>query len=82
MFKVGYVLQRRITTSMGMQAIDLASYCILATDPVSAAQVEYECVGFELAHEKAVELRMAGFKNVVLSLAAASEQQQAGVTEA
>jgi hypothetical protein len=66
----------------GMQAIDLASYCILATDPVSAAQVEYECVGFDLAHEKAVELRMAGFQNVVLSFAGASGRQQAGVTEA
>jgi hypothetical protein len=32
--------QRRITTSKGMQAIDLAPYCILATDPTSAAQVE------------------------------------------
>ena len=52
-----------------MQTIDFAPYCIYATDPASAAQVEYECVGFELAHEKAVELRMAGFKNVVLSLA-------------
>ena len=82
MFKLGHMQQRRITTSRGMQAIDLAPYCILATDPISAAQVECECVGFELAHEKAVELRMAGFKNVVLSLAAASEQQQAGVTEA
>ena len=54
-----------------MQVIDLAPYCIIATDPASAAQVAYECVGFELAHEKAVELRMAGFKNVVLSLAGA-----------
>jgi hypothetical protein len=57
----------------GMQAIDLAPYCIYATDPASATQVEYECVGFELAHEKAVELRMAGFKNVVLSLAEAPD---------
>ena len=66
---------------MGMQVIDLAPYCILATDPISAAQVEYECVGFELAHEKAVELRIAGFKNVVLSLAEASGGQRDGVVE-
>ena len=52
----------------GMHAIDLAPYCIHATDPANAAQVEYECLGFTLAHEKAVELREAGFKNVVLSL--------------
>jgi hypothetical protein len=68
MFKLGRMLQRRITTSMGMQAIDLAPYCIHATDPANAAQVEYECLGFTLAHEKAVALREAGFKNVVMSL--------------
>ena len=59
-----------------MQTIDLAPYCIYATDPASAAQVKYECVGFDLAHEKAIELRMAGFKNVFLSLA---EIQRDGV---
>ena len=40
------LLRRRITTSIGMHAIDLAPYCIHATDPANAAQVEYECLGF------------------------------------
>jgi hypothetical protein len=56
-----------------MQTIDLAPYCIHATDPANAAQVEYECVGFELAREKALELREAGFKNVIMWLAEASD---------
>jgi hypothetical protein len=60
-----------------MHAIDLAPYCIHATDPANAAQVEYECLGFTLAHEKAVELREAGFKNVVLSLGEASDGNEA-----
>ena len=73
MFKLEHCPRRQITTSNGMQAIDLAPYCIHATDPASDALVEYECVGFALAHEKAVELREAGFKNVVLSLAQAPD---------
>ena len=60
-----------------MHAIDLAPYCIHATDPANAAQVEYECLGFTLAHEKAVELREAGFKNVVLSLGEGSDGREA-----
>ena len=52
-----------------MQLINVPSYCVCATDPSSAAKVEFECMGFELAHEKAVELRMAGFKHVVMSRA-------------
>jgi hypothetical protein len=56
-----------------MQLINFASYCICATDPSSAAKVEYECIGFTLAHEKVAELRMAGFKNVVMTLADAPD---------
>ena len=48
-------------------------YCIRATDPANATQVEYECLGFTLAHEKAVELREAEFKEVVLSLGEGSD---------
>ena len=57
----------------GMPLTNLASYCVCATDPSSAAKVEFECMGFQLAHEKAAELRMAGFKNVVMSLAEVTE---------
>jgi hypothetical protein len=77
LFKLGLCLRRRITTSIGMPAIDLAPYFIHATDPANAAQVEYECLGFTLAHEKAVELRKAGFKNVVLPLVEASDGSEA-----
>ena len=68
LFKLGLCLRWRITTSIGMHAIDLAPYFIHATDPANAAQAEYECLGFTLAHENAVELREAGFKDVILSL--------------
>ena len=51
-----------------MHAIDLAPYCIHATDPANAAPAEYECLGLTLAHENAVELGEAGFKDVILSL--------------
>ena len=40
---------------------------------LGAADGQRPGLGFELAHEKAVELRMAGFKNVVMSLAEAPE---------
>jgi len=59
-----------------MHAIDLAPYCIHATDPANAALVEYACLGFTVAHEKAMELREAGFKNVVLSLAEAPDGRE------
>ena len=75
--KLGLCLRWRITTSIGMHAIDLAPYFIHATDPANAAPVEYECLGFTLAHAKAVELREAGFKNVVLSLVEASDGSEA-----
>ena len=75
--QLGLCLRWRIITSIGMHAIDLAPYCIHATDPANAAQVEYECLGFTLAHEKAVELREAGFKNVVLSLGEGSDGGEA-----
>lgn len=43
---------------------------IRATDPRNSEQVVYECVGFPMAHAKAAELRMSGFKDVVTSVAA------------
>jgi hypothetical protein len=42
---------------------------VRATDPASSEQVVYECVGFPMAHAKAAELRMSGYKDVVTSLA-------------
>lgn len=49
---------------------------IRATDPMSSEQVVYECVGFPMAHAKAAELRMSGYKDVVTSMAEASARVQ------
>ena len=43
---------------------------VRATDPRNSEQMVYECVGFPMAHAKAAELRMSGFKDVVTSMAA------------
>jgi hypothetical protein len=47
---------------------------IRGTDPANSEQVVYECVGFPMAHAKAAELRMSGYKDVVTSMAPASHQ--------
>ena len=47
---------------------EATTYCVRATDPTNGEQVAYECVGFATAHAKAAELRMAAYKDVVLSI--------------
>lgn len=42
---------------------------IRATDPRNSEQLVYECVGFPMAHAKAAELRMSGYKDVITSVA-------------
>ena len=42
---------------------------VRATDPRNSEQVVYDCVGFPMAHAKAAELRMSGYKDVVTSVA-------------
>jgi hypothetical protein len=51
-----------------LQLINFSLLLHLRDDPSRDAKVEYEFFGFALAHEKAAELRMAGFKNVVMTL--------------
>ena len=46
---------------------------IRGTDPANSEQVVYACVGFPMAHAKAAELRMSGYKDVVTSMAPAGE---------
>ena len=46
---------------------------VRATDPSNNEQVAYECVGYPTAHAKAAELRMAAYKDVVMSLAEAPD---------
>jgi hypothetical protein len=47
---------------------ETTTYYIRATDPTNGEQVAYECVGFATAHAKAAELRMAAYKDVILSI--------------
>jgi hypothetical protein len=53
---------------------------IRGTDPANSEQVVYECVGFPMAHAKAAELRMSGYKDVVTSMAPASNQAASQTT--
>ena len=50
---------------------ETAVFHIRGTDPANSEQVVYECVGFPMAHAKAAELRMSGYKDVVTSMAPA-----------
>jgi hypothetical protein len=52
---------------------ETTTYHIRATDPTSGEQVAYECVGYATAHAKAAELRMAAYKDVVLSIPNAND---------
>lgn len=47
---------------------ETALFHVRATDPRNSEQTVYECVGFPMAHAKAAELRMSGFKDVVTSV--------------
>jgi hypothetical protein len=48
-------------------------YYLRATDPTNNEQIAFECVGLAVANAKAAELRMGCYKDVVLSLAKSSE---------
>ena len=45
---------------------------VRGTDPRNSEQLVYECVGFPMAHAKAAELRMSGYKDVITSMATRS----------
>lgn len=49
---------------------------IRATDPTNSEQVVHECVGFPMAHAKAAEFRMSGYKDVVTSMVEASASSE------
>ena len=48
-------------------------YYLRATDPTSNELIAFECVGLAAANAKAAELRMGGYRDVILSLVKASE---------
>ena len=52
---------------------ETASYHVRGTDPTSGEQVTFECVGFAMAHAKAAELRMSGYRDVVMSIPNAND---------
>ena len=48
-------------------------YYVRATDPANNEQIAFECVGLAVANAKAAELRMGGYRDVILSLMKASQ---------
>jgi hypothetical protein len=52
---------------------ETASYYVRGTDPTTDEQVTYECAGFAMAHAKSAELRMSGYKDVILSIRNAND---------
>jgi hypothetical protein len=52
---------------------ETTSYYLRATDPTTNEQVAFECVGLAVANAKAAELRMGGYRDVILSLAKAPQ---------
>lgn len=54
---------------------ETASYYVRGTDPKSGELVTYECAGFAMAHAKAAELRMGGYKDVIMSIHNANDNE-------
>jgi hypothetical protein len=52
---------------------ETARYYVRGTDPTNNEQIAFECVGLAVANAKAAELRMGGYRDVILSVAKASE---------
>jgi len=52
---------------------DSTGYYLRATNPANNEAVAFECVGLAAANTKAAELRMGRYKDVVMSVAKASE---------
>jgi hypothetical protein len=52
---------------------ETAHYFVRGTDPANNEQIAFECVGLAAANAKAAELRMGGYRDVILSLVKASE---------
>jgi hypothetical protein len=55
---------------------DATRYYVRATNPANNEQIVFECVGLAAAHAKAAELRMGRFKDVVMSVAKASQDDE------
>ena len=56
-----------------MNETDESQYYVRATDPKSDEQVAFLCSSLAVANAKAAELRMGGYKDVVISIAKPAE---------
>ncbi len=56
---------------------DIKRYYIRATNPANNDQVAFECPSLAIANAKAAELRMSGYKDVVMSVKHATENSGA-----
>jgi len=52
---------------------ETACYYVRGTDPTNDEQIAFECIGLAVANAKAAELRMGGYRDVILSVVKASE---------
>jgi hypothetical protein len=59
----------RVYTGAMRDHAEATIFHIRATDPRNSEQLVYQCVGFPMAHAKAAELRMSGYRDVVTSVA-------------
>jgi hypothetical protein len=48
-------------------------YYVRGTDPTNNEQIAFECVGLAAANAKAAELRMGGYRDVIMSLVKTAE---------
>jgi len=71
--------ERVYQARLGVTVRDMANdpetthYYVRGTDPTNNEQIAFECVGLAVANAKAAELRMGGYRDVILSLVKASE---------
>jgi hypothetical protein len=57
---------------------DDTRYYVRATNPATNEQIAFECVGLPVANAKAAELRMAAYKDVIMSLIEQTDEGTGG----
>jgi hypothetical protein len=56
-------------------ATETTCYYVRGTDPTNNEQIAFECVGLAAAQAKAAELRMGGYRDVIMSLEDGGDQR-------
>ena len=64
--------------TFGMNETDESQYYVRGTEPKGDEQVAFLCSSLAAANAKAAELRMGGYKDVVISVAKPAENQTPG----